>query len=109
MPDAFNDLAKVTRSRIPPVNALTRIDVRHLCPQPAWEGQIIPEGRVAALSTWQDETCRPLDNREISIHYAVLDEVWNTNEIIIDNAFAYSVANDIMLSDDIEPRSVDEY
>ena len=28
--------------------------------------------------------------------------------MIVDDAFAYSVATDIMLSDDIEPRFVDE-
>ena len=55
-----------------------------------------------------DETCRPPENREISVHYAVLDEAWNRNEMIIDDAFTYLVATDIMLSDDIEPRSVNE-
>ncbi|KAM1760400.1 hypothetical protein ACFX12_003276 [Malus domestica] len=55
-----------------------------------------------------NETCRPPENREILVHYAVLDEVWNRNEIIVDDTFAYSVATDIMLSDDIEPRSVDK-
>ena len=29
--------------------------------------------------------------------------------MIVDDAFEYSVATDMMLSDDIEPRSVDEY
>ncbi|KAM1635107.1 hypothetical protein ACFXTN_011967 [Malus domestica] len=51
-----------------------------------------------------DETCRSPENSEISVHYVVLDEVWNRN----DDAFAYSVATDIILSDDIEPRSIDE-
>ncbi|KAM1716481.1 hypothetical protein EV2_024876 [Malus domestica] len=55
-----------------------------------------------------DETCWPPENRVISVHYTVLDEVWNRNEMIVDDAFSYSVATDIMLSDDIEPRSVDE-
>ncbi|KAM3000765.1 hypothetical protein FF2_037134 [Malus domestica] len=56
-----------------------------------------------------DETCWPSQNREILVHYTVLDEVWNRNEMIVDDAFVYSVATDIMLSDDIEPRSVNEY
>ena len=42
------------------------------------------------------------------VHYTVLDEVWNRNEMIVDDAFAYSVVTDIMLNDDIEPRSVDK-
>ncbi|KAM1152605.1 hypothetical protein EV2_036188 [Malus domestica] len=55
-----------------------------------------------------DETCQPLENHEISVYYAVLDEVWNRNKMIINYAFTYSVVTDIMLSDDIEPCSVDE-
>ncbi|KAM1533781.1 hypothetical protein ACFX10_007648 [Malus domestica] len=55
-----------------------------------------------------DETCWPSENRKISVHYTVLDVVWNRNEMIVDDAFSYSVAIDIMLGDDIEPRSVDE-
>ena len=56
-----------------------------------------------------DETCRPPENRKISIHYVVLDEVWNRNEMIVDDAFAHLVVTDIMLSDDIEPRFVNEW
>ncbi|KAM1091208.1 hypothetical protein ACFX19_018934 [Malus domestica] len=48
------------------------------------------------------------ENCEISVHYAVLDEVWNRNKMIVDDAFAYTVASDIMLSDGIEPCSVNE-
>ena len=44
----------------------------------------------------------------MTVHYTVLDEVWNRNEMIVDDTFAYLVATDIMLSDDIEPRSVNE-
>ena len=169
MRNAFNDLAKVTRSHIPAANTHARIDVPRLRQQPAWEGRTVPKGEEAAPSTRQgtltanqssaltlkcgrplgskdsqpgkrkttptsdpslnptiahssvpthevildyndasDETCRPPENCKISVHYAVLDEVWNKNEMIVDDAFAYSVATDIMLSDDIEPRFVDE-
>ncbi|KAM1093721.1 hypothetical protein ACFX1Q_009540 [Malus domestica] len=55
-----------------------------------------------------DETNWPPENLEISVNYAVLDEVWNQNKMIVDDALAYTVVTDIMLSDDIEPRSVDE-
>ncbi|KAM0982176.1 hypothetical protein ACFX2A_015433 [Malus domestica] len=55
-----------------------------------------------------NETYQSPENREISIHYAVLDEVWNRNEMIVNDAFTYTVAFNIMLSDDIEPCSVDE-
>ncbi|KAM2549922.1 hypothetical protein TB1_014233 [Malus domestica] len=53
MPDAFNDLAKVTRSHIPSVNAPARIYVPHVRPQPAWEGWTVPEGGEAVPSTQQ--------------------------------------------------------
>ncbi|KAM1467529.1 hypothetical protein ACFX2I_032618 [Malus domestica] len=55
-----------------------------------------------------DETCQPPVNHEILIHYTVLDEVWNRNEMIVDDTFAYSVATDIILSDDIKPCSANE-
>ena len=169
MPDAFNDLAKVTRSHILATNTPARIDVPRVHQQPAWEGWTIPEGGEAAPSKWQgtlaasqsfastlkrgkplgskdsqprkrkmaptsdpslnptiahspipthevildygdasDETCWPPKNREISVYYAVLDEVWNRNEMIVNDTFTYLVATDIMLSDDIEPCSVNE-
>ncbi|KAM2710920.1 hypothetical protein EV2_048440 [Malus domestica] len=54
------------------------------------------------------ETNPPPKNCEISVHYASLDDVWCRNEMIVDDALAYAVATEIMLSDDIEPRSVDE-
>ena len=169
MPNAFNDLAKVTRSHIPAANTPARIDVPRVRQQPAWEGRAVPEGGEASPSKLQgtlaasqssapilkggrplgskdsqprkrkmaptsdpslnptiahssdpthevildygdasDETYRPPENREILVHYIILDEVWNRNEMIVDDAFAYSIATDIILSDDIEPRSVDE-
>ncbi|KAM1553233.1 hypothetical protein ACFX1X_006196 [Malus domestica] len=169
MPDAFNDLANVTRSHIPAVNTPVKIDVPRVRQQLAWEGwTVLEDGKVApsmrqgtlvasqsfALTLkrgrplgskdsqpWKrkmaltsepslnltiahssvpthevilnygdasDETCRPSENREISVHYTVLDEVWNRNKVIVNDAFAYLVAIDIMLSDDIEPRSVNE-
>ena len=55
-----------------------------------------------------EETNPPPENREISIYYASLDDVWRRNEMIVDDALAFAVATEIMLSDDIEPRSVDE-
>ena len=42
------------------------------------------------------------------VHYVVLDVVWNQNKMIVDDAFAYTVATDIMINDDIESLSVDE-
>jgi len=46
-----------------------------------------------------------LGNTEISISY--YNEIWDRNEIIIDDAFALSVAHEIM-NDDYEPRSITE-
>ncbi|KAM2580622.1 hypothetical protein TB1_002988 [Malus domestica] len=53
MPDAFNDLPKVTRSHTPAANTPTRIDVPRVNQQPAWEGWTIPEGGEAAPFTRQ--------------------------------------------------------
>ncbi|KAB2617089.1 inosine-5'-monophosphate dehydrogenase 2-like [Pyrus ussuriensis x Pyrus communis] len=48
------------------------------------------------------------ENREISVYYASLDDVWRRNEMIIDDALAYAVATEIMSSDDMEPLYVDD-
>ena len=50
----------------------------------------------------------PPENHEISIYHASLDDVWCRNEMIVDDALAYTITTEIMLSDDIEPRFVDE-
>lgn len=34
----------------------------------------------------------------LSIHYASLDVVWNQNEIIVDDAFAFVIATEILIS-----------
>ncbi|KAM1935321.1 hypothetical protein ACFX15_019392 [Malus domestica] len=123
MPDAFTDLAKVTRSHIPAANTPTRIDVprdsqpRNRKMAPTSDPSLNPTIAHSSVPTYEvildygdvsNETYRPSENREISVHYTVLDEVWNRNEMIIDNAFLYLVATDIMFSDDIEPCSIDE-
>ena len=48
------------------------------------------------------------ENKEISINYACNNELWDLNEIIIDNMLAFAIATEFILSDDIKPRSVDE-
>ncbi|KAM3003178.1 hypothetical protein FF2_033570 [Malus domestica] len=50
-----------------------------------------------------EETNLPLENCENAVHYTSLDEVWNQNKMIVDDAFAYTIATNIMISDDIEP------
>ncbi|KAM2035982.1 hypothetical protein PS1_039153 [Malus domestica] len=50
-----------------------------------------------------EETNPPPENHEISVHYTSLDDVWCRNKVIIDDALAYVVATEIMLSNDIEP------
>jgi len=43
------------------------------------------------------------ENKKILVHYACLDEIWNQNEIIIDDVFVFAVATKIMKTYDIEP------
>ena len=56
-----------------------------------------------------EETNSPPENREILGHYASLDDDWCRNKMIIDDALAYAVATEIMLSNDIEPHFINEY
>ncbi|KAM2133127.1 hypothetical protein ACFX1R_003267 [Malus domestica] len=53
-----------------------------------------------------EETNPSPKNRNILVYYAGLDDVWCRNEMIIDEALAYAVATEIMLSDNIEPVSL---
>ena len=51
------------------------------------------------------EKINDLENTKISINYC--NDLWNRNDIIIDDAFAFLVAHEIM-HDDYEPRSITE-
>jgi hypothetical protein len=48
-------------------------------------------------------------NIEISINYTSVHETWDRNSIIIDDVFAYACARELSETDDIEPRSIEEY
>ncbi|KAM2132334.1 hypothetical protein ACFX1Q_013733 [Malus domestica] len=130
MPDAFTDLAKMTRSHIPATNApepslkrgrLLGLKDSKPCKRKTTQTSdpsLNPTIAHSSILTYEvildygdvlDETTRPPENREILVHYAVLDEVWNQNKMIVDDQFAYTVATNIMLSNNIEACSVDEY
>ncbi|KAM1181462.1 hypothetical protein ACFX19_000062 [Malus domestica] len=86
--------------------------------------EIIQEGKMNDTSTIHDSALSEKENvldetyvpeeievhesKEIFINYACTNELWDQNEIIIDDMFAFTVATEIILSDDLEPRSVDE-
>ena len=48
-------------------------------------------------------------NEEISINYVMTGERWNQNEIIVDDIFAYHVAQNVANdNEDLEPMSMEE-
>ncbi|KAB2608698.1 hypothetical protein D8674_011866 [Pyrus ussuriensis x Pyrus communis] len=107
MIDAFTDLAQVTKSHIPTANVPAKMDVpnvRKTSFLEAWDAYLSDPHYISVL----EETNPSLKTREISVYYASLDDVWRRNEIIVDDALAYAVAIEIMLSDDIKPCSFDE-
>ena len=167
MPDAFTDLAKVTRSHIPTANVPARIDI----PQGGCEaaapnigggttttlgGRVVAEvaapqrkrgrpagsmdtrprkrGSLAQLNPLIINTQNPTHeiipdysyvrektnleeiptvdpstaNKEISMNYASVNEILDRESVILDDAFAFSVAQEIIEHDDIEPRFVEE-
>ncbi|KAM1919693.1 hypothetical protein ACFX15_023602 [Malus domestica] len=98
MLDAFTDIAKVMRSHIPAANAPARIDVPKRGKLPGSKDSQPRKRKMTQISDPilnstiiysfvpiheiilnygddLDETTRPLENREISVHYVVLDEV----------------------------------
>ncbi|KAM1714343.1 hypothetical protein ACFX12_024963 [Malus domestica] len=155
MPNAFNDVMKVTKSHIPAANAPARIDVpvgqnkvaandsssarlKRSRPPGSKDSasrkrktmaqlnpnDIIQEDRMNDKSTIHDSGLPEKENvldethvpeetavhesKEISINYACTNELWDHNEIIINDMFTFAVATEIILSDDIEPYSVDK-
>ncbi|XWS73451.1 hypothetical protein CRYUN_Cryun02cG0130100 [Craigia yunnanensis] len=135
LPDAFNDTAKVTKSHIPTVNTPTRIYVpeehkkmddnvpRQKCNRPIGSKDAAPRkkrGRNQESLLLQSEQSAPREeitpevvethekindpgNTEISINYC--NDLWNRNDIIIDDMLVFSVAHEIM-HDDYEPQSI---
>ncbi|KAM2774798.1 hypothetical protein COP1_019650 [Malus domestica] len=69
---------------------------------------VLPKKENVLTETPVPEETEVHESKEISINYACTNELWNLNEIIIDDMFAFAIATEIILSDDIEPRSVDE-
>ena len=159
MPDAFTDIAKVTRSHIPVVNTPAKIDVpvgqnnvaanepyiaRLKRGRPVGSKDSVPRKRkskaylnpdeialennfgqdVNVRTTTHDsviieeesvlgetqapEEAQVPENKEISINYAYSNELWDRKKTIIDDIFSFVVATEIVKSDDIEPRSVNE-
>ncbi|KAM0997725.1 hypothetical protein ACFX2C_007577 [Malus domestica] len=68
----------------------------------------LPEKENVLDETHVPEETTVHESKEISINYACTNELWDQNEIIIDDMFAFAGATEIILSDDIGPRSVDE-
>ena len=55
------------------------------------------------------EEVQTSENNEISMNYVSTRKLWNRNNIVIDNIFAYNVAIEIMQQDeDFEPKSIHE-
>ena len=49
------------------------------------------------------------ENEEISINYVVTGEQWNQNEIIVDDIFAYRIAQNVINeNEDLEPMCMEE-
>ncbi|KAM0987316.1 hypothetical protein ACFXTH_011452 [Malus domestica] len=69
---------------------------------------VLPEKENVLDESHVPEETEVHESKEISINYACTNELWDRNEIIIDDMFAFAIATEIILSDDIEPRSVDE-
>ncbi|XP_021820574.1 uncharacterized protein LOC110762278 [Prunus avium] len=72
------------------------------------EGRVLPEKENVPDETRAPEVVAVPENQEISINYTSTNEVWNRNEIIIDNIFAFLVATEIIKVNDVEPCSIDE-
>ncbi|KAI5323252.1 hypothetical protein L3X38_032324 [Prunus dulcis] len=70
------------------------------------EGQVLPEKENVLDETSAPEMAAVLESQEISINYTSTNELWNRNEMIIDDIFAFLVAAEIIKDDDIELCSI---
>ncbi|CAL9019548.1 unnamed protein product [Prunus brigantina] len=75
---------------------------------PPQRGQVLPEKENVLNETRTSEMAIVPESQEISINYTSTNELWNRNEILINNIFAFLVATEIIKDDDIEPCSIDE-
>ena len=131
LPDAFNDATKVTKSHIPAVNTPARIHVLEEHEEKDNNAPRLKRGRslgsrdvalrkkkgrnqdsMLLLSeqftnetTPEEVKIMDLKNNEIFINYC--NDLWDRNEIVIDNMFAFLIANEI-INDDYEPRLITE-
>ena len=56
-----------------------------------------------------EETHAP-ENNETSINYVSTGYIWNRNNIIVDDIFAFTIALEITRSDeDSQPQTIEEY
>ncbi|GLT35869.1 hypothetical protein SLA2020_102850 [Shorea laevis] len=68
--------------------------------------EIIPE-KVQVVENNEDADIA--DNDEISINYISIGIKWNRNDVVIDDVFAFAIANDIVNENgDLEPKSIEE-
>ena len=63
----------------------------------------------ASIDQLSHEFVRVYNNEEISINYIHKGKIWNRNTTLIDDAFSFQVATDIINNDeDQEPQNIDE-
>ena len=65
----------------------------------------LPSEKFTNETTPEEVKIMDPENNEIFINYC--NDLWDQNEIVVDNMFAFSVANQI-INDDYEPRSIIE-
>ena len=64
---------------------------------------LLPLEQFMNETTLEEVKIMDLENNEIFINYC--NDLWDRNEIVIDNMFAFLVANEI-INDDYELRSI---
>ena len=68
---------------------------------------VLPEKENVLNETHVPKETKVHKSKDFSINYACTNELWDRNDIIINDMFAFTVATEIILSDDIEPCSID--
>ncbi|CAM6082427.1 unnamed protein product [Calypogeia fissa] len=126
MPDAFTDIAQVTRSHIPAANAPARLQMltnlatdqpprakrgrpvgaKDAHPRQRRTTPVIPSSTPEVITTITSPIANQ-ENDEIAIHYMNTGTIWNRKDINVDDTFAYMISQDIF-NTPADPKTIKE-
>ncbi|KAM1731965.1 hypothetical protein ACFX11_017777 [Malus domestica] len=107
-PPGLKDLASQKRKTRAQLNPNEIMEEEKMNDKSTIHDYVLSEKVNVLNETHVPEKTEVHESKEISINYTCTNELWDQNEIIIDDMFAFAIATEIILSDDLKPRYVGE-